>query len=91
MHVFACSCTRAILLCLQPTVISQLILCNVNVRGEGGGSQCYIILGGLKYCYIVLYGGGGLSKNQHFCVIYYNMWTTPRQRRPMITPLAIGV
>jgi len=68
MHVFPCSCTRAILLYLQPTVISHLF-CATLIYGGGGLSQCYIILGGLKYCYIMLYGGGGLSKNQHFSVI----------------------
>jgi len=45
MHVFPCSCTRAILLYLQPTVISQLFCATLTYGGRGGLSQCYIIRG----------------------------------------------
>jgi len=31
---------------------------------------------GLKYCYIMLYGGGGCQKISIFAL--YNMWTTPK-------------
>jgi len=68
MHVFACSCTRAILLYLQPTVISQLFYATLTYGGRGVKPVLYNFRGSEVLLYNVIWGRG-FSKNQHFCVI----------------------
>jgi len=69
LHVFACSCTRAILFYSHFAAYCNIaaFLSNVYLRGEGEGVRpvLYNFRGSEVLLYNVVWGGR-LSKNQHF-------------------------
>jgi len=69
---FACFCLQ-LYSCYSIIFVAYcsiaVFLCNVDLHGGRGLGQFYIILGGLKYCYIMLHGGGGVKKSAFLCYI----------------------